>query len=187
MSGNDGRIYRPNKALDRAYRLSRAHQFLDEEWAAIRDFPGYVVSTYGRVYSWRNDEILHGSIDSGGRIRVGLMKIAGQRNEIHSKYVHRLVAEAFCPDPEADEEGRIVAFIDGDPYNLMAENLKWVSKNEKKRGSGGIGKRVRVVETGQIFESKSECARYFRVSTSTVNRILAGVGTIDGSRLELCE
>ncbi len=43
------------------------------------------------------------------------------------RYVHRLVAEAFCPNPN---KYKIVQHIDGDKGNNRADNLRWISKKE---------------------------------------------------------
>ena len=40
--------------------------------------------------------------------------------------VSRLVAEAFCPNPDP-EKARTVDHIDGDKQNNKAENLRWLS------------------------------------------------------------
>lgn len=53
---------------------------------------------------------------------VGLSK----NGETKSKLVHRLVAEAFIPNPEQLPE---IDHIDNNPLNNCVENLQWVDRN----------------------------------------------------------
>ncbi len=86
-----------------------------EEW---RDhFLGVKCSSYGRV-----DQ--NGTITFGTGERMGYMRI-----KIDSKTysVHRLIAEAFLPNPELKPQ---VNHIDFDRGNNRIENLEWVTASE---------------------------------------------------------
>lgn len=89
-----------------------------------------------------------------------------QCNIIHNgkrkkRYVHRLVAEAFIPNPAHLPE---VDHIDNDRANNAVENLRWVThkENMKKMGSNKVinGRVVHLCECGREKSSNksSVCA-----------------------------
>lgn len=62
------------------------------------------------------------SLSNGGKIRKYL--------------VHRLVAEAFIPNPLCKEQ---VNHIDGNPQNNSVENLEWCTNSENTQHAYDIG------------------------------------------------
>lgn len=94
-----------------------------------RDIDGYEeryqVSNYGRVKSfWRGAiKILKPAAISRGYLFVSLCK-PNQRKQF---YIHRLVAQAFIPNPD---NKRTVNHIDGHRLNNCVENLEWATAAE---------------------------------------------------------
>ena len=69
-----------------------------EEWRVIKDYPNYMVSSFGRVKNvkFAKERILKQVITNDGYLRVGLYKTQKQT----ACSVHRLVAQSFIPNPD---------------------------------------------------------------------------------------
>ena len=107
-----------------------------EEWRDVVGYEGlYQVSNFGRVRSLER-KISYGNTQYTKRAmnmkvtvgknlycRVTLTK-DGKQSQV---YVHRLVAEAFLPNPDNLPE---VDHIDANPSNNNLSNLHWVSHKE---------------------------------------------------------
>lgn len=69
----------------------------------------------------------------GGKYRVVSRTVNGKQI---NEYVHRLVAEAFVPNPKNKET---VNHIDGNPSNNKATNLEWATSQENIQHAYDIG------------------------------------------------
>jgi hypothetical protein len=99
-----------------------------EAWARIQDFPQYLVSSYGRVWSGLSGGFLQTSRPNRGRyVHVAL------RNHQTTKwfYVHRLVASAFVPGETSVND--VVDHIDRNGANNHFLNLRFISQPENLR------------------------------------------------------
>ena len=94
-----------------------------ERFEKIKDFEDYEISTWGRVYNTRTGKFLRPEVHDKGYLRVDLFNGAGRK---HCK-VHRLVAEAFIPNPEGKPQ---INHIDGNNQNNSISNLEWVTNSE---------------------------------------------------------
>ena len=93
---------------------------------------------------------------------------------------HRLVALTFLPNPL---DLREVNHIDGNKKNNHIENLEWVSTKENVNHAFKIGlhskaKSVRVIETGEIFNSVEEFKREYGIKSSSFTKIALLQGKI---------
>lgn len=107
----------------------------NEEWRDIKGFEGcYQVSNFGRVKSLPRERRLGNNIivlperflstsNCRGYKRVVLINMYSKRNA----QVHRLVAEAFIPNPENKPQ---VNHKDENPSNNHVDNLEWVTSKE---------------------------------------------------------
>lgn len=82
----------------------------------------YVVNPHGRVRNLRTNRILNGSILHSYRY-INLRQDGMNKN----RAVHRLVAEAFIPNPENKP---YVDHIDGERLNNDISNLRWATELE---------------------------------------------------------
>ncbi len=120
----------------------RKNEIMEEIWKEIKDYPYYRVSNLGRIKRLAYDKIdslgrhIHKSelimkpVDNGtGYFQVKIAKnifaskIDGKDNR-DCKYVHRLVAEAFIPNPNNLED---VNHKDHNRANNHVDNLEWLS------------------------------------------------------------
>lgn len=112
---------------------------INEIWKSVKGFEGlYEVSNFGEVKSLpRNGTILKprlliGFIDSGGYQQVLLSS-----KRVHKK-IHRLVAEAFIPNPDNKP---CVNHIDRIKTNNHIDNLEWCTYKENTIHSFNTGRR----------------------------------------------
>ena len=93
----------------------------------IKDFPDYCVSTDGEVFSIKGEGYrrLKQYPKTHGYLYVALFR-NGKR---YYRRVHRLVAEAFIPNPDNLPE---VNHKDEDKTNNLASNLEWCTAHDNK-------------------------------------------------------
>ena len=111
--------------------MDRIPDLPGEKWRPIEGYNGkYLVSSLGRVKSLKhaNARLLTPFMNNKGYDRVCLC----QFGEAHHFLVSRLVAQAFCPNPDP-EICNTVDHIDGDTSNNRADNLRWMSQKDNTR------------------------------------------------------
>jgi len=95
-----------------------------EIFCPISNYPNYIISNHGNVYSTRG--LKKPIKDSGGYLRIGL-----SNDNIQKSYsISRLVALHFL-----EKTGDEVDHIDRNPLNNHIDNLRWVSKSENMRNT----------------------------------------------------
>ena len=98
-----------------------------EIWKQIKEYPRYSVSNLGRVKNNNTDKVLKGYMDFKGYQRVCIhCRGEGIRKDLK---VHRLVAEAFVPNPDNKPQ---VNHIDGNKQNNAASNLEFCTNQENQ-------------------------------------------------------
>ena len=132
----------------------------------IQEFNGiYFVSDDGCVFNKNMKALKVAQNPRTGYCQVFLHK----NKKLVSRYLHRLVAEAFIPNPDHLCE---VNHIDGDKTNNAVQNLEWItrSRNIKHAYETGLRKTTCVSaflvsgERVKTFQSVKEAARFCGVS-----------------------
>lgn len=147
-----------------------------EKWLSIQNYPKYEVSNTGFIRNAKTQRVLKPRFgheyDS-----VSLYNDSGRID----KLVHRAVAETFIPSDNRDLD---VNHVDGNKHNNHIGNLEWCTRSENLRHAYRTGlkkpsgphdiHRVRIVETGAIYNSAKECARDINGSQAHISRCLNG-------------
>lgn len=90
----------------------------------VEVFPGYEISNTGRIYTtkrFKHRKELTPYCKPNGYLQIKLSNDGVK----HHEYIHRLVAQAFLPNPDNLPE---VNHIDGNKLNNNVENLEWCSR-----------------------------------------------------------
>ena len=143
----------------------------------IEGFENYIICTDGTVHNKKGHNISRWK-DNVGYLQVKLSK----EGKWYYKRVHRLVAEAFIPNPHNLKQ---VNHIDGDKTNNEVSNLEWIdNKNNTQHGydndlyhSKHRNIKIEVYDkiTHQLintYKSIRETANELNINRKTLSRIL---------------
>jgi len=97
-----------------------------ERWVKIEGCPNYSVSDRGQVRNDKRGKMLRHGVNGDGYLYVILY--ANSKRKMHK--VHRLVAKAFCENPNEERE---VDHIDLNKTNNHYGNLRWLSRSNNLR------------------------------------------------------
>ena len=135
---------------------------INEQWRPVKGYEGlYEVSSLGRVKSLNYnrtgvEKILKPGMTSG-YLQVGLYK----DGEVKHFYVHRLVAEAFLPNPEGLTE---VNHKDENKENNVVGNIEWASRlynnNYGTRNKRAAAANSKPVEASRFSDFREICLKF---------------------------
>lgn len=150
-----------------------------EIWKPIKKYPGYEVSNYGRIKSYKKTS--EGRILSG-KCSKGYITIDFRVNgETKQELVHRIVLSTFNPVDGWEE--LTVNHVDGNRLNNHIENLEWMTLSENTRHarkvlqSGNSTKKVHIIKiNGEelFFDTVTEAAESLQLSKGTISRWVHG-------------
>lgn len=121
------------------------------------------------------------------RLAVELWKDNGRKRVL----VHRLVAEAFIPNPDNKPQ---VNHKDGNPENNEDYNLEWATNSENVKHAYENKLRSKVYKpiratNGAVsieFDNIGDAARHFEVTPSAIRSVLKGYGKRKGNTSGTC-
>lgn len=155
-----------------------------EEWRPVSGYEEfYSVSNTGKVRSLRLNIELKPSLSFKGYLRIVLWSPTGTRL---TGIVHRLVAQAFIPNPENKPQ---INHIDCQRSNNHVSNLEWCTPKENtahmvKLGNNRVGEQVKwsklkeeqIIEIRNLYKSSDtsfrKLAKMYGVDQSTINSIV---------------
>ena len=156
-----------------------------EIWKDVKGYEGlYMVSDLGRVKSVERyvkgrysntqrvkEKIKTQSVKDNGYLIVSLYK----NNKSSQKYVHRLVAEAFIPNPDNLPE---VNHKDGNKQNNCINNLEWCTSKENNwhryhvlHKCWSSDKKVLCIETGVIYNSITSASQATNIDNGSISKV----------------
>lgn len=95
----------------------------------IKGYEGlYAVTPEGEVWSYKYKKFLKPRKCSNGYLQVNLCKDGKEKNHL----IHRLVAEAYIPNPDNLPQ---VDHIDNDKTHNYVNNLQWITHRDNNRKS----------------------------------------------------
>ena len=162
----------------------RIYDMAKEEWRDVVGYEGYYqVSNLGRIKVLPHkvvrgfctvvcpEKVLKPRQKDNKYLFVKLSN--GSKKTAKEKYIHRLVAIAFLPNPNSKEQ---VDHIDGDKTNNAVSNLRWATCIENVRNPNTIGKgriKVRVSSRdgkySECFESLTSASKKLNIPLPTLS------------------
>ena len=161
-----------------------------EEWKPVRNYEGlYEVSDMGRVKSlertvWNSvrgfyrtvpERILKPIRDKYGYVVVNLHKDAKSK----TYKIHRLVATAFCENPEGYTE---VNHINEDKADCRAENLEWCSRSYNNTYNGRAKKAGKKV--GKKLRGRKQAEETIKKRAEKLSKPVIGINKVSGLIVE---
>lgn len=146
----------------------------DDTYTVIDGYPNYITNKEGTVINRITGRVLKTGDNNSGYPTVNLYN-NGKRE---TKSIHRIVAKTFV---DGYRDGMEVNHKDGDKHNNHIDNLEWMSHSENELHAYQTGlkhgpnrRAVRVIESGEVFESINECARAIGGCDANIGRCLHG-------------
>lgn len=145
---------------------------MNSTWTKINGYDNYSISTNSQIRNDITGKIKSTRVNKRGYPIVDLYLDGNRQTE----RVHRLVANTYISNPDNKPQ---INHIDGNKRNNDISNLEWCTASEnmiyafenglskpsrgmlgKRNPNGGRpGKPIRIIETGEVFSSITECEK----------------------------
>lgn len=136
----------------------------------------YAITSCGKVWSYRSQKFLKNTILNNGYAQVDLCKDGQSKKYL----VHRLVAEAYAPNPLGLPQVNHKNEVKTDNY---INNLEWCDSeynNNYGNHNKAISKSVYCVELDKIYSSTREAAKELGIKGNHISCVCRGVRKTSG-------
>lgn len=140
----------------------------------MRDIKGYeglyAVTSCGKVWSYRRQKFISPTKTKQGYLQVKLYN----NGKYEYYYIHRLVAEAYIPNPENKPQ---VNHVDEIKEHNYINNLCWMTEKENSNygtRSQRIAKAVYCIELDREFESITAAGKELGIDLGGISRACSG-------------
>lgn len=117
----------------------------------------YYITEDGKCLNSQTNKYLKGQISNSGYLNFNLTLSTGKRR----LYAHRLVAEAYIPNPDNKPE---VNHLNGNKLDNRIENLEWTTRAENSRYNTLIGNNKNVKRVYQFDKDKNLVRQYLCIN-----------------------
>ena len=143
----------------------------------IQGYEGlYAITEDGKVWSYKSNRFLKPYKNSGGYLRVALTK-----DWVKKQFtVHRLVAEAYIPNPENKPQ---VNHKDENKENNNVDNLEWMTAKENNNYGTRTQRATETFKSGnaiyceeldKVFNGYHEAARELNTTVQSIVAVCRG-------------
>ena len=162
------------------------------EWRKLKRNENYLVNEMGEIFSVRRNQKLTPKVNHDGYLRIQLW----DKGNVQFVSLHRLIAEAFIPNPGNKP---FVNHINGNKQDNRVENLEWCTQKENIAHAWENGLSHRRLNTSGIriaqftkdgkflreFPSQMEAERQLGFPHSCISQAIKRRGTAYGYRWEV--
>jgi hypothetical protein len=144
----------------------------------VRDIAGfeglYAVTSCGKVWSYKSKKFLSQRLDRYGYLLVNLSKNGVQKTYL----VHRLVAEAYIPNPlglpqvNHRSENKTENHINNLEWISAKDNVNYGTRNE--RAARANSKPVHCIELDETFPSLKSAGEELKIHPQCISECLRG-------------
>lgn len=146
-------------------------EFIKENYVPIKNFEDlYSVDKEGNVFGHKRNKIVKQKLNEFGYCTIKLCK----ENKLYYFMVHRLVAQAFIPNPNNLPQ---INHKDGDKQNNNVDNLEWCTQSYNMKHAYRLGlekpKGIKIYQWSvdgdliNIYDSIREANRFMKLNKSS--------------------
>jgi hypothetical protein len=148
------------------------------EMKEIKDFSKYLIDRNGNIYIKSSGNLKLPFGETTGYVRQTLIPDDTSKYKQCKKYVHRLVAETYIPNPN---NLSFVNHKDANRKNNSVKNLEWCNASENMLHDSKLrktGKKIKAFTSDGIFfkdfDSIKSAARELNIQSTSITKVISG-------------
>lgn len=154
--------------------------FQNELIKPITGYQDYFISSFGRVWSNKNNKWLHQSLRGDKKINSMYLSVSlGKNGKFKSFSVHRLVAQEFLSNPDNLPQ---VNHKDQNKFNNKVDNLEWCSNKYNMTYGNRLNKMVQTKCKNGFIKAVVQCDKKTHQEIQTFPTAKAAYQAITGEK-----